>query len=710
MKQVLRHGLNEIVVRDVPDPVAGPHAVVVAPRASLISTGTETASLHRGGVVGALMENPSHIQRVLAVAKANGPTATLREVRGKLRDYAVLGYSGSGVVVERHPSVTDMAVGDRVAYSGEGTGHGELIVTGRNLVAPLPPSVGFEEAAFGALGSIAMNVVRQSELQLGDTVLVIGLGLVGQLCAQLARLQGARVIATDLDEARATLARELGAEHTVSDPDLVVPAVRQLTNGAGADCAIVAAQGKSAVAPHLALAATRDRGRIVVVGAVELSFPWHEMYLKEMTVRMARAYGPGSYDPAYERDGIDYPLGYVRWTENRNLAEFMRLLETRAVAVTPLVTHRFAFGDAAAAYQTARDREAGALGVVLQYPVREGASAVRVARVAVRHGIPAGTTLGLALVGAGNIARWAHLPNIVKDRQAYVRAVVSGSGARALSYAERCGARYCTSEYREVLEDDAVHAVLITSRNREHGKQALAALAAGKHVFVEKPMALTEDECMELTSAVEQSGRVLAVGFNRRFAESYRRVRDALQQRNGPVVLNGRMNSPSIVAGYWMADPEEGGALLGEGCHFADLFAWSLGAEPVEVSAWTLPADNVVAAFRFADGSLANLTYCTVGNRAVAGERLEAYAAGITASAENFKRSSVSGGVRRQVRRWFPRKGYDGQMQAFLRAVRGEPGGDLAGVVDGARATMMCLCLLESARLGKPVAIEPAAK
>src|SRR5688572_24054344 len=190
MKQVLRHGLNEIVVKDVPDPVAGPHSVVVAPRASLISTGTETASLHRGGVVGALMENPSHIQRVLAVAKANGPVATLREVRGKLRDYAVLGYSGSGVVVDRHPSVADVAVGDRVAYSGEGTGHGELIVTGRNLVAPLPSTVSFEEAAFGALGSIAMNVVRQSELQLGDTVLVIGLGLVGQLCAQLARLQG----------------------------------------------------------------------------------------------------------------------------------------------------------------------------------------------------------------------------------------------------------------------------------------------------------------------------------------------------------------------------------------------------------------------------------------------------------------------------------------------------------------------------------------
>jgi predicted dehydrogenase len=269
-----------------------------------------------------------------------------------------------------------------------------------------------------------------------------------------------------------------------------------------------------------------------------------------------------------------------------------------------------------------------------------------------------------------------------------------------------------------VLDDAAVDVVVITTRNREHGRQALAALDAGKHVFVEKPMALTEAECTALVDAVARTGRVLAVGFNRRFAESYQAVRAALKRRSGPAVLSGRINSPTIVSGYWMADPEEGGAVLGEGCHFADLFAWLIGAEPVEVSAWTLPPgqrspigeDNVVASFRFADGSIANLTYCTVGSRASAGERLEAFAPGIGASAEDFKRAVVSTGARKRISRWFPRKGYDHQMQAFLRAVRGEAAADLATVGDGARATIMCLGLLESARSGRPVSIDLLAR
>ena len=263
-----------------------------------------------------------------------------------------------------------------------------------------------------------------------------------------------------------------------------------------------------------------------------------------------------------------------------------------------------------------------------------------------------------------------------------------------------------------------MNAVVITTRNSEHASQALAAIEAGKHVFVEKPLALTEAECRELITAVSRTKKILAVGFNRRFAESYCIVRNVLRKRQGPLVLNGRINSPGIVSGYWMTDPDEGGAVLGEACHFADLFAWYVGAEPVEVSAWTLPTgsrspigeDNIVASFRFADGSIGNLTYCTVGSRTSAGERVEAFAPGLSATAEDFKRVRLSSGIRRGIRRWFPRKGYEQQMQAFLGAVRGTESPDLATVLDGSRATMMCLRLLESARSGRPMTITSLAQ
>ncbi len=716
MKQVVRKGLKDIIVEDLPDPLVTPHHVLVRPHFSLISSGTETASIHQEGVLKQVTENPSHIQKVMDAAKTMGPLRTISEVRAKFSEYAVLGYSGAGVIVDKHPTVKDLELGERVAYGGEGTGHGEVIVTGRQLAARVPPGVPLDHACFATLGSIAMNAVRIAGIGIGETVAVIGQGLVGQLVSQLVRVQGGVVVAIDLKQDRIDLARKLGADVGVLGGGGALDGVKAVTAGRGADCVVVAAAAKSAAPCLQALATCRDRGRIVVLGAVEMNFPWHDMYLKEIQLFMSRAYGPGSYDPQYEHNGHDYPLPYVRWTENRNMEEFLRLLDRKSVDVGQLITHRFALSDAAAAYGTILDPASQTLAVVIQYPAAESLAGVSVSKAIHRIDLPRSTKsadLKIALVGAGNLARWVHLPHIRKLQNVGLRAIYSANGARGKSYAVRFKADYCATDYDEILRDPEVDAVLIASRNQHHARQALDALSAGKHVFVEKPMALTDEECISLERAVAESKLVLTVGFNRRFAPYYVAVREQLQRRTGPVVITCRVNSPGISGSYWMADPALGGAILGEACHFVDLLYWLTGSEPVSVSAYSLPRgnsepigeNNLVAIFRFADGSIANLSYSTIGTRASAGERLEVFAQGIGAATEDFKKLSVLGNVRRNRSKFWGAKGYEQQLKDFFDSIR-QGRAPAVTVRDGSRATMGCLRMLDSAKHLAPMSID----
>jgi predicted dehydrogenase len=717
MKQVLRKGLKEIVVDETPDPVVAPHHVLVRPLYSLISSGTETASIHQDGVLKEVADNPSHLRKILAVMKTAGPVRTIAEVRAKLSEYAVLGYSGAGVVADKHETVTDIEIGDRVAYGGEGTGHAETILASRNLIVKVPDTVPFELGCFTTLGSIALNAVRTAGVGVGDVVGVIGLGLVGQLVAQLVRLQGGVVIALDLKSDRVELAQQLGADHGVIGGPSASDQVRALTSGRGVDCVIIAAASKSSAPCQQALQLCRDRGRIVVVGAVEMTFPWNEMYLKEIQLFMSRAYGPGSYDEAYEKQARDYPISYVRWTENRNMEEFMRLVALGRVQLQPLVTHQFALEEAAAAYQTILDPSSNSLAVLLRYPAAQTADPIiafkPLRKIEVARRAAGQSDLRVALVGAGNLARWAHLPNLKKIPNVTLQAVCSTSGARGKSYARRFGAAYCCSDYEEVLRDPEIDVVMILSRNQYHAPQALAALRAGKHVFVEKPMAITEEECREICRTVEGTGRYLSVGFNRRFAPFYTEMKKQLALRAGPAVLNCRITSPGISGDYWMADPATGGAVLGEACHFVDLMFWLLDSEPTAVSAYSLPIgkrepigeNNLVASFRFADGSVGNLTYCTVGGRSSAGERVEAFAQGIGVVVEDFKRLKIQTGLGRTRSRLFADKGYHPQLESFLTAIRKDRSPEVTAR-DGARATIGCLRMLESARTKSPCVID----
>jgi predicted dehydrogenase/threonine dehydrogenase-like Zn-dependent dehydrogenase len=707
MKQVFRKGLKHIVVAEAPEPMVIPNHVLVNPVYSLISSGTESASIHEG-IIREVAENPSQLRKVWEGVKAMGPIATISEVRAKFQEYATLGYAGAGLISSLHPSVSEFKIGDRVAYGGEGTGHGQTILASRNLIVRVPEEVPFQHACFTTLGSIALNSVRIAEVGVGDVVAVIGLGLVGQLVAQLARLQGARVIGIDLRSQRVELARKLGVDDGLDGSGSIPDAVSSITNGLGADCVIVAAASKSAAPCELALQICRDRGSIVIVGAVEMQFPWSEMYMKEIRVLMSRAYGPGSYDPEYEVHGRDYPIAYVRWTEKRNMEEFLRLVALGRIDIQSLISHEFGLEDAPQAYRTVMDPASSSLGVLLRYPepiTVNGSEKPAPQRRVNLKGHAGKSDLKVGLVGAGNLARWAHLPALSNIPNVSLHAVCSASGARGNTYARRFGASYFCSDYRQMLDDPQIDVVMVLSRNQHHFSQAYDALMAGKHVFVEKPMALTEDECRELYKAVAITGNQLTVGFNRRFAPFYKDLKQSLQGRTGPVVINCRMNSPGISGSYWMADPSIGGAIIGEAVHFVDLMYWLVGAEPINVSAYCLPTgktdpvgeNNLVATFRFADGSIGSLNYSTIGSKKAQGEQVEVFAKGVTSSVQDFKRfKSVSNFKHTKSTLW-AHKGYEAQLSSFFRSLATGESPEIT-VRDGARATLVCVEMLRSAQ------------
>jgi predicted dehydrogenase len=549
-----------------------------------------------------------------------------------------------------------------------------------------------------------MNSVRLSEINIGETVAVIGLGLVGQLVAQLVRCQGGVVIAIDLDKDRVETAQETGADFGLIANETIVQQVMAQTNGRGADCVIVAAASSSPKPLQQGVSMCADRGRIIMVGACPIEIPRAEMYVKELKFMISRAYGPGSYDPTYEKQGVDYPISYVRWTENRNMEEFLRLVSVGKVNVKPLVSHEFDLIDAPRAYETIMNGNNGrSLAVVLKYPAGEAENAIesyKPNRKIVVNPTPVNKDkIKFALIGAGNLAKWAHLPALQKIDSAKLHAVHSNSGARGKSYAMRFGANYASSDYEEILNDKDVDAVIIATRHKEHARQAIAALQAGKHVFIEKPMAITIEECQAIYKAVQNSGKQLMVGFNRRFAPYYVEMKNNLKGRTSPMLVSCRMNSPGIENG-WAAEPSHGGVVLGEGSHFIDLMYWLTESEPVSVSAYSLGEHNVAASLKFADGSIGNFIYTVVGSESSGGELVEVFAPGVSILSEDFKRIVVKRKKRDARSKFFAAKGYQEQLESFVQSLkRGDE--TAVTVIDGTRATLGCLMILEAARTGE---------
>ncbi|MEU6195906.1 bi-domain-containing oxidoreductase [Streptomyces sp. NPDC047061] len=692
MKQVVQnYKSGELAVLDVPVPGCKPGGVLVRSAYSLISTGTELMKVSEAGMsmLGKARSRPDQVAKVMQSVATNGLPATYRKVMGKLDSYTPLGYSLCGVVEQVGAGVDDVKVGDLVACAGnEHALHAELNWVPKNLYTPVPDGLAPRHAAFGTVGSIAMQGVRQGEPQLGEVALVIGLGLIGQLVVQLLTAAGVRVVGADPDPARCELAERLGAV-ACGDPAsaAVEAAVAELTDGHGVDQVYLAAGGGSNQPVELAARLCRDRGRVVDIGKCRLDLPWNAYYEKELDVRFSRSYGPGRYDPEYELEGRDYPIGYVRWTERRNLACFLDLVARGRVDVEPLVSHVADFDDAVETYRRLKDGELKAVAVLFRYPEQttegEGeAAAPSVAVPAVRRGEAtpapvraAKSPVRLAFVGAGNYATSMLLPHLAQREGVELSTVVTTTALSAANAQRKFGFAGATTDLDAVLGDKSVDAVFVVTRHSSHAELTRKALLAGKTVFVEKPLALTEDELAGVLAAVEESGNDrLQVGFNRRFAPLLQEAKERFGARTGPASLRYLVNAGRLQHGSWyLQQGTEGSRFAGEGGHFVDTASWLLDADPVSVYAVaTAGSDDLQVVLRYPDGSTATISYVTTGAPGFPKETLDLVADGKVLRLDDFVRASVYS-RKRWVSSRLPKardKGQNAELAAFIKAVR----------------------------------------
>ncbi|MFJ1806807.1 MULTISPECIES: bi-domain-containing oxidoreductase [unclassified Streptomyces] len=721
MKQVVQnYKSGELALLDVPVPGCKPGGVLVRTAYSLISTGTELMKVSEAGMsmLGKARSRPDQVAKVLQSVATNGVPATYRKVMGKLDSYTPLGYSLCGVVEQVGTGIDDVKVGDLVACAGnEHALHAELNWVPKNLYARVPDGLAPRHAAFGTVGSIAMQGVRQGEPQLGEVALVIGLGLIGQLVVQLLAASGVRVVGVDPDPVRCELAERLGAA-ACGDPASVAveAAVAELTGGHGVDQVYLAAGGGSNQPVELAARMSRDRGRVVDIGKCRLDLPWNAYYEKELDVRFSRSYGPGRYDPEYELEGRDYPIGHVRWTERRNLACFLDLLARGRVDVEPLVSHIADFDDAVETYQRLKDGDLKAVAVLFRYPEQKEeageAEAPAVAVPAVRHGGAVSTParsakapVRLAFVGAGNYATSMLLPHLAQRDGVELSTVVTTTALSAANAQRKFGFAEATTDLDAVLGDKSIDAVFVVTRHSSHAELTRRALLAGKAVFVEKPLALTEDELAGVLAAVEESGNDrLQVGFNRRFAPLLQEARKRFGARTGPASLRYLVNAGRLQHGSWyLQQGTEGSRFAGEGGHFIDTASWLLEADPVSVYAVaTSGNEDLQVVLHYPDGSTATISYVTTGAPSFPKETLDLVADGKVLRLDDFVRAAVYGGSRKRwVSSRLPKardKGQNAELAAFIKAVR--TGGPMPVPLESLVATTAATLAVQAGLVG----------
>jgi predicted dehydrogenase/threonine dehydrogenase-like Zn-dependent dehydrogenase len=680
MKQVLQNvSTGEITVEEVPAPMRAGASLLVAPRFSLISAGTERAVLElgRSSLAAKARARPDLVRQVVDSARNEGFARTYEKVRGRLAAPNPLGYSLAGIVLEAGDDAP-AAPGELVACAGAGhASHAEVVSVPRTLCARVPEHVPPEDAAYATVAAIALHGVRLTGLALGDVVAVIGLGLVGQLTVELLRAAGCVALGMDLDPARAELARTAGFFAT-SEPGELEGESARLTGGRGADGVIVAAASRSAAPLQTATAAARHRATLCVVGDVPIEADRAHLFAKELRLVVSRSYGPGRYDPVYEEGGIDYPAEYVRWTEGRNLAEVLRLMAAGALRPARLTTDVFDLDEAPAAYARLADDERESLGILLRYPGLDRPGPRSVTRGRRRRAVSRGIARQaprIGVVGAGTFARTVLMPAL--QRRADIVAVATATGPSARAAADRFNAPLATTDANEVFEADDVDAVVIATRHDTHADYAARALRAGKHVFVEKPLALDEEGLRVVEEAAADSGRVLMVGFNRRFAPLARRLREALGGR-GPLVISYRVNAGRVPRSHWTHDPEVGGGrIVGEVCHFVDLASFLCDAVPVRVSAMALGdgseprEDNLAATLSFTNGSVAVIVYTALGDPAMPKERVEVLGEQGAAALDDYTELRLYRGGHEARVKGKRDKGHDAEMAAFVQACRG---------------------------------------
>jgi predicted dehydrogenase/threonine dehydrogenase-like Zn-dependent dehydrogenase len=696
MKQLLyspREG--EIEVVEVPAPGAAAGCVLVRTGASVLSAGTERMAVEfaRKSMLEKARSRPDLVRQVVSKARRDGALTALRAVGSRLDRPSSLGYSSAGTVLEVGEGVSDLAAGDRVACAGAGyAAHAEIVCVPRNLVAKIPEPrvprrepIEFEEAAFATLGAIAMHGLRLAEPQIGETVAVIGLGLVGLLAVQLARAAGCTVFGMDPDPERCRLAETLGCAGTAAEEEEFASLIAGHTEAIGADAAILAAATPSQGPVTLAGEVARERGRVIAVGAVGTEVPRKLYYEKELDFRISRSYGPGRYDREYEEKGHDYPIEYVRWTENRNLKAFLQLLAQGEVDVRALISHRFAITAAGQAYDVILGKtKEPFLGVILAYG-EEGKLSRRVDLASWDMEAGRGSTVAIpriGFLGAGNFALGVLIPAIRRTEGTRLAGVCATSGANAGYAARKFGFSFATTDPREILEDPEINTVVIATPHRQHAEEVIAALGAGKNVFCEKPLCVSEAELTEIVRAYMGSKEPrpqLMVGFNRRFAPMARALKEMLAERGGqPLVMHYRVNAGPAPEDGWMRDKDQRGRIVGEACHFVDLLTFLAGEAPVRVFARRAgnqespQDDSTVIVLEFTNGSLGTISYVANGDKAFSKERLEVFCDGSVGVIDDFRRMELVRHGRRKtaVSHLRQDKGHRAEWQAFDTALR----------------------------------------
>jgi len=719
LKQIIQNYKGgDIKIEEVPAPSLKPGGILVKNSASLISAGTEKyiVNLAQSSLASKAKQRPDLVKQVIEKAKKDGIISTVKRVKGKLDSALPLGYSSAGEVIEIGSEVKDINVGDKVACAGGTAGHGEVNYVPKNLYAKVPDNVTCDSAAFTTVAAIALQGIRQADPKLGDNVAVIGLGLIGQITIQLLKANGCNVIGIDVDKKAVIESRNQGADLSLHrDDDNITGKIESFTNGYGVDSILITAGTDSDDPINFAGKIARDRATIVAVGLVNLDVPRNLFYEKELEVKLSRSYGPGRYDPQYEEKGFDYPLGYVRWTETRNMEAVLELLSQNKLNFDDLITHRFPIEEADKAYDMILNNTEDYTGVLLEYEEdKEINEVVNLTRETAAKSKADNVNAGV--IGAGNFAQATLLPAMQKVNKINLQGLATSSGVSAKEAGSKFGFSFCTSDYTRLLETENINTIFILTRHNTHAELVKKALQHDKHVFVEKPLALNEEELMEIAAVYQSKAKLknLMIGFNRRFSPYTNSIKKQLTKRSTPLMINYQVNAGYIPEDHWVHDPEVGGGRIkGEVCHFIDLLVYLTDSMPVKIHTESISTsssnifndDNVSVTLHFDDGSVGNILYTAMGDGSYPKEKMTVFGDSKTFELNNYRKLySFSNGKKSKESSFSQKKGFQEELKCFADSIfKGENSPiDFREAVASSLATLKAV---ESYKKGQPVKI-----
>lgn len=687
MRQLLTQK-GKIILEELPAPLIDSHEILVQISYSCISSGTELSSLNSASrnIIQKLIDKPKSIEQVLKLLRTEGVSSTIQRVKDVLYATSPIGYSASGIVLEVGSNIRNFKPGDHVACAGAGiANHAEFIAVPENLTVKVPSNVSLQLGATVTLGSIALQGVRRTSPQIGDTVVVTGLGILGQISLQLLKANGCSVIGIDHNPVRIEKALSLGLGKGLNAAkDDLAKEISNLTGGQGADAVIITAAGKDSSIINGAMKLCRKKGKVTIVGDIGLNLEREEFYKKELDLLISTSYGPGRYDQEYEIKGKDYPYAYVRWTENRNMEAYLQLISENKINIEPLVEEICPLENAPTFYTELQDSPNRPLIALIEYGKQAKTSP------AVRTEIRpiARTTsdkINVGLIGPGSFAQSMHLPNLQKLKKYNIHAIASKTGHRAKDIAKRYGAAYATTDYKEILQDKNIQMVFIATRHNLHAAIATEAAAAGKAVFLEKPMALNKEELLNLTAVLEKTQVPFMIGYNRRFSPFMTEIKRHVQNRQNPFILDYRMNAGFIPLDHWVHSLEGGGRNIGEACHIYDIFNFLTESPVKRISAYSVSPkekkfshrDNFVATLQYEDGSICNLIYTAMGTSQVEKEQMDIYFDEKIIRLNDYKELSIVNSTVQNKRSQSPQKGHYEQLLAFAQSVQNKQTGPI---------------------------------